>query len=90
MKFTIERAWVDAVGRGWYGQEIAYTYNLTKYDLDSIGEETRENVELWLSTNAGDFQSISDFHAVLRNSEIPWNSEEKECSFNDLVYPMED
>ncbi len=90
MKFTVERAWVDVVGKGWYGQGISTSYGLSRYDLENIGEETRENVEAWLSTHAGDFQSISDFHAVLGKTEIGWKDEETELSFNDMMFPPED
>ena len=88
MQFTVERNWIDVLGTIWLpaitcGQQI----NLTAYDMDNIGEPSRDNVEQWLGTHAGDFQSIEDFHAVLGETEIPWNDEDHECQFNDCMYP---
>lgn len=90
MKFTIERSWVNVVGKGWYGQTIATTYNLSSYDLKNIGEETRENVERWLGSHAGDFQKVEDFRAVLKNSVVEWGTIEGELSFMDCMNPSED
>jgi len=67
-----------------------YRYELRDYDLENIGEFTRENVDSWLSTHAGDFSSIKDFHAVAGDSEIPWKSEENELEYQDITYPSED
>lgn len=84
MKFTIERNWVEVVGTIWMpavtcGQRI----DLSRYDMDNIGEPTRENVEQWLSTHTGDFQSIQDFHAIIGEVEIPWATEEGELAYCD-------
>jgi hypothetical protein len=50
---------------------------------------TRERVEDWLATNAGDFQSVEDFHAVAGDVELAWSSEENEFVFNDAMYGSE-
>lgn len=47
---------------------------------------TRRSVELWLCSNAGDFSSIQDFHAVVGEVEIEWETEEGEMAFNDCMY----
>jgi hypothetical protein len=47
---------------------------------------TRGSVERWLATNAGDFSSIQDFHAVVGEVEIEWETEEGEMAFNDRMY----
>jgi hypothetical protein len=60
-------------------------YDLNNYDMDNIGEPTRENVDAWLSTHSGDFQSITDFHAVVGETEIDWADAENECVFNDCM-----
>ena len=92
MKFTVEKNWIDIVGGIWmpYGMTCAMTKDLSVYDLENIGEPTRDNVEQWLACNAGDFSSIHDFHAVIGETEIPWDSEDSEITFNNCMYPMED
>ena len=90
MKFTVEKNWINVVGTIWMPAVTAtYTYQLTQYDMENIGEPTRENVETWLSTHAGYFQSIKDFHALVGETEIPWKDEENEFLFNSITYPEE-
>ncbi|KKK96390.1 hypothetical protein LCGC14_2663190, partial [marine sediment metagenome] len=62
---------------------------LSPYDVENIGEFTRENVEGWLHKNAGDFQSIEDFFATVGDKEIPWAKEENEFAYSDAVYGNE-
>lgn len=86
----VRRAYVEVVGAIWMPTTTAATrYELSGYDLENIGEFTRENVDKWLSTHAGDFQSIQDFHAVCGEAEIPWADEESELTFADCMYPEE-
>jgi hypothetical protein len=67
------------------------TLNLTPYDEANIGEITRENVEQWLATHAGDFQEIIDFEADLGDAPLlPWANEESEMTFHDCVCPSEE
>jgi hypothetical protein len=63
---------------------------LSAYDLENIGEFTRENVEDWLGTHAGDFQSVRDFHAVCGDAEVAWENEENEFEYCDCMYPSEE
>lgn len=86
------RRWahVDVVGKIWMPMTTAaMRYELSDYDLENIGEFTRENVEDWLGTHSGDFSSVADFSAVCGNVEIPWESEENEMTFVDCMYPAE-
>jgi hypothetical protein len=88
MKFTIERNWIDVLGVIWMpaatcGQRIT----LSAYDIANIGEPTRDNVLDWLGSHAGDFQSITDFHAVIGELELPWESEDNEYTYHDCMDP---
>jgi hypothetical protein len=76
------RALVNVVGKVWMGGKAATTYQLSDQDLESIGEFTRDKVEGWLKTHAGDFQQIDDFEAFCGSEEIQWENEENEgvCS----------
>lgn len=90
MKRT-RHAFVHVVGMIWMPAVVSVqTYGLTDYDLDSIGEFTRENVEQWLSTHAGDFQSITDFYAVCGDTVIDWADEESDSVYWDCMLPPED
>lgn len=80
---------VDVVGKGWYGQTMATTYNLRDYDLENVDAFTREAFDRWLLTNAGDFQVITDFRVNVGNKEIPFASEEGELLFNDCMFPAD-
>ena len=64
----------------------AYTYSLGEYELENIGKFTRENVQDWLDTHAGDFSVIKDFEAASGEVEIPWASEESDCLFFNMMY----
>lgn len=87
--YTMRRvrvAYVDVLGRIWMPATLAsLRIDLRDYDLENIGEFTRENVEQWLCTHAGDFQSVKDFHAVCGDVDIPWSSEETECEYYDTL-----
>ena len=56
---------------------------------DPHGNITRESVSLWLDSHAGDFQSVTDFSAVIGGARIPWESEDNEFTYGDLMYPEE-
>lgn len=90
MKFTVEKNWIDVIGTIWMPSVTAtYVYKLTTYDMENIGKPTRENIDVWLGSHAGDFQSVKDFHAVIGETEIPWKDEENEVLFNSITYPEE-
>ena len=91
MKFTIERKWIEVIGVIWMpAVTCAKRIDLSAYDMENIGEPTRENVEDWLGSHTGDFQSIDDFHAVIGETDIPWKDEESEFTYCDCMFPSED
>lgn len=91
MKYLVEVNYIQVIGNIWMpNTQAAYEYKLTDYDIKNIGKLTRENIDLWLCTNAGDFQSIDDFSANIKDTEISWNAEESEFAYSDLMYPCED
>lgn len=79
---------IEVIGRGWYGQKMAYSYPLTTHDVEQIGELTRESVSDWLDSNSGDFQSIEDFHADIAEFDSPWVKDESEFEYSDMMYGM--
>tara|TARA_Y100000310_G_scaffold17714_1_gene17499 strand:- start:486 stop:755 length:270 start_codon:yes stop_codon:yes gene_type:complete len=86
----VEKNWVDVIGTIWMPAiTCAMRYPLSKYDIENIGEFTRENVDQWLTTHAGDFQDVKDFYATVGDQEIPWSSEESEFTYNDCMFPGE-
>ena len=84
------RAFVQLVGKIWIPQvTCAQCVNLTDYDLANIGDFTRENVEQWLCTHSGDFQSVDDFRAVCGSVEIEWANPESEFAYCDCTSESE-
>ena len=82
---------VDVLGKIWMPAMMAGTrYDLSDRDLENIGEFTRENLEKWLGTHAGDFQEVKDFSAVCGETEINWSSEDNQLEFQDYMYPTPD
>lgn len=83
---------VNVVGRIWMPNvTAAQRIDLTQYDLDNIEEPlTRDTVESWLCTHAGDFRSIDDFTLEHGDHSIPWEDPDNEYVFSDLMYPEED
>ena len=99
MKYMVRKSFVQVVGTIWLPPvTAATTYPLRQYDIDNARDDagaiTRESVEQWLYTHAGDFQSIDDFSASIEDGEdtidIPWESEDAECTFYDCMYPEGD
>jgi hypothetical protein len=84
----VRRAYIEVVGHIWMPPiQAATAYNLSDYDLENIGEFNHDNVERWLCTHAGDFQYVTDFHAVCGTTEISWATEESELQFSDCMFP---
>lgn len=90
--YTVDINQIQVIGYIWMPNNVvrAYKYTLEPYDMDNIGEPTRENVEAWLAMNAGDFSNILDFYAEVGETLIPWSSEESELTYQDCIYPSED
>lgn len=87
MRYMVERNFVQVLGKIWQPGvgPCAMEYPLNAYAVKNIGRFTRRNVELWLCSHAGDFQSIIDFRASVGVKEIPWANEENELTFNDCT-----
>ncbi len=99
MKYTVRKSVVDVLGVIWMPMiSAAIELELSAYDVgnarDDDGNITRESVGLWLDSHAGDFSGITDFYASIEDGdstvEIPWESEDNEVAFSDLMYPYED
>ena len=98
MKFTIERNWIDVVGTIWMPEIVCgQRIDLRAYDIENMRNKcevagcpcggldapiSRWEVEQWLATNAGDFQRIQDFYAVVGEVEIEWATEEGELAYD--------
>lgn len=85
MKYTVRRSVIDVVGKIWMPATKAGTeLTLSPYDVencrDNTGKITRESVQAWLDTHAGDFQCVEDFHASIEDGDetidIPWETKE--------------
>ena len=81
---------IDVIGSGWYNQRMCYTYKLTNYDIENIGKLTRNNVENWLCTNSGDFQSIDEFRIDIKHFISDFKKEENHFEFMDIMFPIHD
>lgn len=87
MRYMVERNFIRVVGKIWMPfVTCAMEYPLSAYDIENIGEFTRENVEQWTATHCGDFQSITDFYATVGDQEIPWATEEGEMTYSDCMF----
>lgn len=78
---------IEVIGHIWQpGVGVcAMTYSLSRYDLENLGELTRDNVEQWLMHHSGDFQEVVDFRADIGDWESPWTSEDNEYTFLDCT-----
>lgn len=100
MRYIVTKSVIQIIGTIWMpAVTAAYFYNLSTYDLDNIraygdGTITRDGVERWLLTNAGDFQHVQDFRADITDGDtdivFDWASEESEFTYNDCMYGGED
>jgi hypothetical protein len=85
MKYMVYKSIIQVVGTLWMGGHGSCEYDLRSYDVENIkalGDITRDTVEAWLDTNAGDFQHVTDFRASIEDDnvsyDIPWSNEESE------------
>lgn len=102
MKFVVERNWIEIIGPIWWpsGATCAQRIDLSAYDVGNIediarerfgsDEVTREAVEYWLCTHAGDFQHVADFYAVVGEKEFNWKKDGSEFAYIDCMFRMED
>jgi hypothetical protein len=90
----VHESYIEVLGTIWlpYGAHATYVYRLSNYDIDNIGEITRENVEQWLNTHAGDFERVIDFRAdiydyrINEDIEVGWADPEYELEYSDITY----
>lgn len=86
---------IAVVGRGWYGQRMAYIYT-TENGVDD--ETSREDWADRAHMEAGDFQSLDGFRVtriekdrnMIERAEevlIDWPDEDTELLFIDMMYP---
>ena len=88
--YTVTVRKINVIGQIWQpGFTCAMSYRLTKHDVEMIGELTRENVERWLMSHSGDFQSVQDFHADIADFDSPWENEASELTFLEAMFPRE-
>lgn len=96
MRYLTVVSRVDVIGHIWMPNIVcAMSYDVRSEDVtDDDGNVTRESVEDWLSSHAGDFQSVDDFRADIALGDadviIPWNDEESEMTFAECMFPSED
>lgn len=91
LRYMVEHNFVQVVGTIWLpATTAAMEYTLTPHDVENIGEPTRDNVQDWLDSHVGDFQSIADFRASIGDVEIDWAEEESEFIYNDCVFGCEE
>jgi hypothetical protein len=86
---------IDVIGTIWMPAVTAATsYTLSSYDIENMrgddGKIARREIQAWLDTHAGDFQSIEDFDATIEDARYGWANEESEFTFMDCMFPNED
>lgn len=96
MKYTVRKSVVELIGTIWMpAVQCGQCKTLSDYDVENCRDEdgkiTRESVEQWLMCHSGDFQSVTDFYASIEDGEntieIPWNSEESEMAYWQMMDP---
>lgn len=102
MRYTVRKSIVQIIGYIWMPSNVlcAQEQTLSESDLANIreygdGEITREAIEQWITTHAGDFSQVKDFMASFEVGEetldFPWaQGEDSEMSYCDAMYPSED
>jgi len=90
----VRKSVIDVVGRIWMPAIVAsLRMELRPYDVDNArdgdGQVTRESVEQWLATHAGDFQQVIDFRASIedgdRTVDIPFATDDGEMAWLDTL-----
>ena len=91
--YTVMENYVEVIGRIWQPNTEAYMrYTLSPHDIESLktnGVITRDSIALWLDSHAGDFQSITDFHADIdsENLEFDWSNKENNYRVLEILFP---
>lgn len=92
MRYTVTVQIIDVIGELWMGGKAVLQKELSAYDMENIGDPTkRDDVELWLLRNSGDFQRVIDFRAdfTIGNENIihDFAKETSEELYNDCMFP---
>lgn len=94
MRYTVRKSYIDVVGYIWMPNVVAsLRITLTAYDLDNMRPEdgpiTRDDVDQWLASHAGDFREVIDFYATIEDGdqslEFDWATEDGETAYLDSV-----
>lgn len=90
MRFTVERNYLDVVGKIWMPNVIAsLRINLSACDLENIAAEDaptlRERCDLWLTKHSGDFSRVLDFSGPVGDEWVEWGTEEGEMAYIDTI-----
>ena len=88
MTITINR--IDVIGYIWMPNNVicAMSRDLTAYDIENIGELTRDNIRLWIDKNFGDFSQVTDFRADIGDFLSEWEHEESDFTYDDCMFPQ--
>jgi hypothetical protein len=98
MKYTFRKSVIEVIGVIWMPAiTCGLCINLSDSDVDNcrndLGQITRESVQAWLDTHAGDFQHVTDFHASIEDGvetiDIPWANEENDMAYCDATCETE-
>lgn len=97
MRYAVSH--VSVIGHIWMPNCVcAYDYPISEHDVEMMRNEdgtiTREDVEDWLSSHAGDFQSVDDFSAIIGDGEntleFGWSDDENEGTYQDCMFGDEE
>lgn len=93
---------IQVVGYIWVPDNVlcAQIVPIKAQDLDSISAIgngklsgiTREDIQIWLDSHAGDFSTVVDFRADFGtlNKTFDWEDKENEYKFQDSFYPPDE
>lgn len=82
---------IDVLGVIWMpGVACFYTYTPTVEAVAQYSKSgkiiTRDAIQQWLDTHAGDFSSITDFHAEIDGLTFDWQKEDSADTVADILY----
>ena len=101
-RYLVRHSYVDIIGGIWwpFGAMCAMRKDLSPYDIANIkaydedNKITRDGLDLWLTSNSGDFSSLKDFRASVEDGndtvDIPFADMASEDTYTDCMYPAED
>jgi len=99
MRYMVVTSRIEVIGHIWMPAVVAaMNYTPSRYDVENMrdddGRITRDGVQRWLDTHAGDFQSVDDFRADIADGDddivIEWADPESEFTYSDCMFPAEE